>query len=275
MKNKILIAALLFAAITGNAQESAIEFQVQQQNYLLLEGYQPNALIECYRTRGGGKQIDKIKLDPDGTGRKIYETTQGPAFVLNRKTSENISGTNKVIQLEQKEFTVKNISMDIIAREVNLSWEAQIPAGNNIEFKILRKDKEGDFKVIKTFTGSNGTGFNKYYFSETYQSNTSYVLQVMKDGKKLRYTTGPLGNASTAEWVKVYPTLCSDNLFIDLQSISSNPEYTVNDLSGKLILKAALNEQYNKIDMSKLSPGNYLISVTNNNAHMNFKIIKN
>ena len=275
MKKIIPIAVLLLLTYSIKAQENAILFQIENESILLLEAYQPAGIIECYSTIGGGKQINKIKLNEEGKGWQIFDASHTPAFILNRKSPENINGNNRVVHLAEKEFITKNITFDIIAQHVSLSWDALIPAGNHIEFQISKKEPGEDYKIMKIISGNNDEGFNHYHFSESYAPNTTYIMQIIKDGNKLRYATGPLAHAAASEWVRVYPTVCNENMFIDMLSMSNKPEYIVTDMSGKQIMKASLNDLYNKIDVSRLSPGIYLVSITNGHEQKNFKITKN
>lgn len=68
------------------------------------------------------------------------------------------------------------------------------------------------------------------------------------------------------EWVsessiRIYPTLVSNQLYVDLPDELLKSSYEIHDNSGKLMLKGKLNEKHNEISFSGLNSGVYVIAV--------------
>lgn len=70
---------------------------------------------------------------------------------------------------------------------------------------------------------------------------------------------------------KIYPNPTSDFIFVELQSKTKIQQAEIYDFSGKLVLKAKVND--NKLDLRNLPVGNYILRFENNDLKP-IKIIK-
>jgi hypothetical protein len=276
MKKITIIAALLISLIAhaAQAQENLGLFQVENTDYLKLENYTPGITLECYSKPSGGKHMEKILINAIGEGLIKFDTAHSPAFVLNRKCPSNVLGNNRVQTLDAKEFVAKNISLTVVAHEVQINWDAQITLGNVIDFKIIKSDMLCNSTVVKVFNGSTGIDFNKYIFSEAYNPSFTYKLQIVKDGSKLRYAVN-LEGKSADEQIKVYPTNCNDKLFVDFDNEGSSYDYAITDMKGNKVQKGKFIERYNVVDIHNLVPDNYIIFIEKTDGKYTVKFTKN
>ncbi|MBK8144251.1 MAG: T9SS type A sorting domain-containing protein [Bacteroidetes bacterium] len=276
MKKSIIIIAVLLSCISTKivAQENVVFFQVEKENYLQFENFVPNTLFECYSTVSGGKLMRNILINSAGEALHKFDFEHTPSFVLNRKSPVNTMGTNRVQQLDYKEFVAKNISMKVIGQQVQINWEAQVASGNIIEFQVVKEYKDGITKIAKTYGGHIGSDFSKYDFSEPHNQNVSYRLQIMKEGKKLRYSTSKLMPSLPPNNIKVYPTICSDKLFVDFEILNIACDYTLTDIMGKFVQKGQFFDKSNTLDIHNLASGNYIIIMGYGKERYSVKIAK-
>ena len=76
--------------------------------------------------------------------------------------------------------------------------------------------------------------------------------------------------------IRVYPNPVSENLAIDLNSITGTTTITIYDSTGKLQLKEKLSQNKNSLNLSRLANGLYLVrlSFSDYKPQKAFKIIK-
>jgi uncharacterized delta-60 repeat protein len=148
---------------------------------------------------------------------------------------------------------------------------------------LLDKVTDTDFAIARyNSDGSTDSSFNSvgriltdFGFSDDYCS----MLLLQSDGKIVaagyqvatiavaRYTNEILsGLASTNiidKSIVVYPNPAKDFISISLTDIeqSINADYTITDLSGRVIMKGKLTEKNTRIDVNGLLPGMYLLQV--------------
>jgi hypothetical protein len=273
MKNTFIIACIcLLSSTTLVAQENVVLFQVDNNNYVQLEKYKPFTKLEYYSTSQGGKHLGKIKTDQHGFVKEQFDVDNTPAFVLNRQTNENIEGTNKVYFLDHKEFVAKDINFDVIAGTTNISWKAQINEDNNISFQLFKNDQNGNSTLIKTIQGIKNNEFNTYEYTEPYKENASYSIHIVKDNSILRYASSKLNEYNDYQ-INVYPTICNDQLYIDLPELNEeNPcFYEVKTLSGQTVMKGIFKSLHNSLNILQLNTGNYILIL---NQNINTKVVK-
>lgn len=160
---------------------------------------------------------------------------------------------------------------------------------------LLDKVTDTDFAIARyNSDGSTDSSFNSvgriltdFGFSDDYCS----MLLLQSDGKIVaagyqvstiavaRYTNEILsGLASTNiidKSIVVYPNPAKEFISISLTDIeqSINADYTITDLSGRVIMKGKLTETNTRIDVNGLLPGMYLLQVQGQ-LHEVVKIIK-
>lgn len=81
------------------------------------------------------------------------------------------------------------------------------------------------------------------------------------DSVEITVNTIGIQESSVSTPVRVYPTIVSEQLFIDLPDELLKSSYEVHNNSGKLILEGKLYEKHNEISFSGLNSGIYVISI--------------
>ena len=274
MKKIIITLTLAYMATSAAAQKSVAFFQIENENHILIEQAVPNTNYECYTTTQGGKRIDNIKISTQGNALYTADIEHTPAFIIDRKTLSNTNGTDQVVLLNKKEFVAKEIETSVLANQLYISWNACVYDGNNISFQILKQEQNGAMKIVKTIDAQVSNTFSHYTFSEPYNSTTHYTLQILKDKTKLRYTTAKIGAPSSTNQVSVYPTICHEQLYVEVENMNALCSYALYDMTGKMIMKGEFNNIYNVLNLQSLANGNYILNLFQNLQKQSFKITK-
>ncbi len=83
-----------------------------------------------------------------------------------------------------------------------------------------------------------------------------------------------MDNPSLLDEVKIYPNPTSNYLFIELPTVN-NDLYSIYDINGRLLLKGDLASENNRIDISKLNSGVYILKVSTLRGEVLKRILKN
>ncbi|ASK30111.1 hypothetical protein CEY12_08280 [Chryseobacterium sp. T16E-39] len=70
--------------------------------------------------------------------------------------------------------------------------------------------------------------------------------------------------------ISIYPNPATD--FINIKNLKGNNNYKIFDISGRIVLQNLLHEE--KIDVSSLTKGNYILVITTKDKSQSFKFIK-
>lgn len=175
----------------------------------------------------------------------------------------NVSVEYSINGAEQVPFQLNNIDADNYAGDLELP--VQVYANDEIEYRIIAVDNSarGNKRVLPA------QGF--------------YTVTVEGDGSDKGanvYTSSE--DVFAEKTIRMYPNPCVNNLFIDCNAIdnASSVEISITDLYGKSVYRQTQYDvQYNskvKVDLSSISSGIYLASVTDSNSNtITQKIIKN
>jgi hypothetical protein len=74
------------------------------------------------------------------------------------------------------------------------------------------------------------------------------------------------------DWGVVYSNPIQNNLRLE---VNTNVNYSIFDLSGRLVNNGNLNGGVSNINTANLSSGTYVVQLTNNKEVVTFKVIKN
>jgi hypothetical protein len=138
---------------------------------------------------------------------------------------------------------------------------------------LLSNDNDcdgGTLSITSTTTPLHGTNTNTAT-SVTYTPNNNFVGNDVFNYNISDGSTGlatafvvvkVLDNVGIEDYtnssIQVYPNPATNNIMID--GIGANTNYTINDLSGKIILKGTTNNHAN-IDITALSNGTYVLNI--------------
>lgn len=169
-----------------------------------------------------------------------------------------------------------NFSHSIGNNEVVLNWSTNAEV-NNKEFRILRSADGKNFTPLTTINGlGNSATLQGYTYTDKNPIlGTSYykLAQVDNDNiVKLERVIVVNYGVDGAE-VRIYPNPVSEILSIQNTSIKYK-QAILYDLSGKILGRYNLNSDVTSINVSKLSKGMYMLSLTGDSNSAVKKIMK-
>jgi len=130
-------------------------------------------------------------------------------------------------------------------------------------------------------SGGNATGTGG---SMSYSvGQVDYITQTGTGGKATQglqqpyeiYTVGIEENSITIQ-ANVYPNQTSNGVKLNIESDFDNLQYSLVDVSGKLVAQKNITDKQTIISMADLANGNYILNVYSNTTKVkSFTIIKN
>lgn len=157
-----------------------------------------------------------------------------------------------------------------------------------ITFELLDTDKTGILAYLwkqtpfteTPMTNVSGKIFTQTITGQTLGSTINYAVKFAYAGglsvtKYYSYVVGDactLGTQESGEkFVKIYPNPVKDVLNIEF--LENNTIVVLTDITGRILLEKMVNSK-DKIDVSKLNSGIYILTIKNNNIRKTFKLIK-
>ncbi len=117
--------------------------------------------------------------------------------------------------------------------------------------QIFVADTTGDYAVIVSYNGC---------------TDTSATVHIFRD------ETG-MENLDVNNYVAIYPNPVTEMLNVKQNGNFIRNTYEIHDLLGRKIMSGQLNSENVQIDVSKLSPGIYILEI-NNDMKLNYKFLK-
>ncbi|MEX1001335.1 MAG: T9SS type A sorting domain-containing protein [Crocinitomicaceae bacterium] len=116
----------------------------------------------------------------------------------------------------------------------------------------------------------NSTGGGNFFIAKVDKDNTLLNFQVITD---LQYEDLTLSaeNFNSSESLNIYPTIVENNL--NIEGFNNKGQLQIVDMNGGL--QASFNSIPNKIDLSKLHAGMYILIITTESNTYTTKLIKN
>jgi hypothetical protein len=280
MKNKFWLSLpFLFQAASSMAQLQEVAFyQVEQQNYVVCSQFQANTSLEFYSTPQGGKRLAKTQANANGELANSFSLSATPAFVINRKTATITSGDNKVYHLTNKEFIATDIEIGHENGISLLQWKAQINDGHDIDFQIYKRIQQGPLQLVETIKGITSTAKLDYSFSEPYTGVESYEIHIVKNGQQIRYIKStPQANlrvGNVQEYLRAYPTLCNNELNIEIPRSQLPATLRLLDMQGRCVQQLKTFESTQTMNVGQCAKGNYILSIETAATKAQIKITK-
>ena len=126
---------------------------------------------------------------------------------------------------------------------------------------------------IFSYRGYIGPGY-----SNTESWNSSLTInnyQISPTITNSCYNTVSTTELDIKQNISVFPNPTTSFLNINsFQFNQQNSDYSVSDLTGRIITKGVLNKNINEIDLSTITEGIYIAKVNINNVVVNYKIVK-
>jgi hypothetical protein len=189
-------------------------------------------------------------------------------FLLNQR--------QQLFPVELKGFMAKRVGESAL-----LEWTTATES-NSSYFTIERSTNGVNFNELGRVNAAGfSTSEKKYTYTDANLPSGPYVYyrltQTDKDGKKQVFGIRKLYIGSNGFEVKLYPTITTGSLIVEVQGVSSDPLILkIVDLSGKLLRQQVVAPRQNRInlDVSGLAKGMYIIHTSNNVYQHTTKFVK-
>jgi hypothetical protein len=80
----------------------------------------------------------------------------------------------------------------------------------------------------------------------------------------VRHTPAAVTGYAQQRW-RAFPNPASDVIYIDMPAGAGN-KYVIADITGRQLLSGIIDQGVNPVHIDELSPGTYIIRITNNNT---------
>jgi len=125
-----------------------------------------------------------------------------------------------------------------------------------------------NFKTINSLNGSS----TNFIYAPFQQTDLYYRIKVTSTQNQIVYSnTILLKGAGNSEKMFAVSTFIQTAITVNA---SANFQYLVSDISGNMISRGTGQAGFNKVDMSRMPAGMYVLQLLNNNQKQTERIIK-
>ena len=150
------------------------------------------------------------------------------------------------------------------------------------DYLILKANADGEIMWETHYNGSQYQNDVVYDIMLDNEDNVIVTGSSAEQGTQhcttIKYSN-PLGiqedDISGIKTLQVYPNPANAMLYIDYLPDNKDAEYTISDISGRILSTGILNNSNQGIDIAKYSNGIYLISIKDGSKNFNVKFVKN
>lgn len=272
----IIFTALCFCgnADAGNNPVKLVWYEVDGARTYMVSGCVPGSQIAYYSEATGGDVLKTATVDAQGHSISVANGDFAPAFVLDENSSgdNGVAGNRMVSFVGEKEFALRNTEIHAQGNSISLNWNAAVPHPDAYHFEILKSTNGADFSVIGTENAASASEWLYSFTDQTGSSDTRYELRIT-NGNGITFTSQPLATAGSGV-VTVFPTVAGNVINVRLNGNIKNSEYGIINSKGQIVRSGTLNQMQTSLSIDNLSPGNYIIQVTNNGKIANVKFVK-
>lgn len=237
-------------------------FQVEKTCFVDLEHARPNSKVNFYSHLNGGKFIKGHIVDENGALNTQFEASEMPSFVLNEPRTKHEK--NRVQYFDEKEFVVKDITLKKEQNGLQLIFDAIADSKQSVSYTVSAVDPSGVENVLHEVYPFESWEHHSFHFD--FLPKMNYKLSFYNQGE-LRYTQS-LYLSDLSEAYIVYPTLVNDYVNIDFLAEFKQGLYHIVNVNGQLIAQGELKSQFNRIELSNLDKGVFLVYVQLNGEEL-------
>ena len=279
MKNTILTIVILSFLTNGSQAQNntvsnitkkqfskfeVVNFQIEDEVFVLSNGLKPNTVIEYYSKPEGGKVVGAEASTAQGTFLKSFSINETVGLVLNNA---------RVSYLLDKEFIVKNIKVVKEENSILFSFYA-LANEENIELNILKSQNGKDFKTIKTIQLLVGQNEESINFTDEYSPVAIYKIEITKNKTIQRYLSKTYHFNHVSENFKLFPSISKDIVHVNFEKMNKEVSYQIINTQGQMQQKGLFTSNFNTIDIHNLASGIYYVVLNINQQLFSTKIIK-
>ena len=178
------------------------------------------------------------------------------------------SKLNSILPLKLISFTGRLIN----GNEAILNWQSSGGLDGS-RFEIAWSNDKRYWQTVGTIASTSNDSISSYSWKYSQPSLINFYRLKMIDIDG-RFTYSPLIQVNGSEKaVVIYPNPAKNNVIIS--SFSDKPATVVFlNSSGKIMLRKTINEPVSSIDISDLTPGNYIIRIIRDNKTSIYQLVK-
>ena len=149
----------------------------------------------------------------------------------------------------------------------DLNWNIQ--ADEPVKSVVVESSTDGiNFKTVNTLNGAS----TNFIYAPFQQTDLYYRIKAISTQNQLVYSnTILLKGAGNSEKTFAVSTFIQSAITVNA---SANFQYLVSDISGNMISRGTGQAGFNKVDMSRMPTGMYVLQLLNNNQKQTERIIK-
>lgn len=161
------------------------------------------------------------------------------------------------------------------ARDVLLQWQTENEQ-NTERFEIERSHDGNSFSRIGSLPskGNGNTGRNHYSFADSKPSpqHSFYRLKMTDLDGKYKYSEIVKVAIGEVKVARIFPNPAKS--FVDLIDVTRYNKAIVSDMNGRIVLSSAIAGNEQRLDISKLNAGLYVIHLTGDGSDVKLKLVK-
>jgi Secretion system C-terminal sorting domain len=190
-----------------------------------------------------------------------------PGTLAGNNTADD-NGTSSITVVNPVPVTLTNFNAVLVNCEPLLKWTTETEI-NSDRFEIERSNAgRNDWTKIGTVPAQgNSTRKTEYSLADKIPAAAEKVLyrlkMIDKDGKFTYSDVLPVSTSCNKQNANVFPNPVQDGrLYVSLTGAKGQTEAVLMNLSGQVIAKKIVNNGTNKIDVSGIANGVYILNVT-------------
>ncbi len=167
-------------------------------------------------------------------------------------------------------FTVKKINAKAI-----LNWQT-VQEFTNSHFEIERSSDGINFNKFSTLSSAlNNNSVKNYYYADSIRGEGVLFYRIKMVGENNIHTYSSIQNIrfENKNYVSIYPN--PSNGFLQVKNSAPIKKWKIINLTGQTILQNSSNSFSQKIDVSSVSSGTYILEITDNYKKAGYKVIIN
>ncbi|MDQ8004394.1 MAG: DUF5018 domain-containing protein [Pedobacter sp.] len=232
----------------------------------------------------GGRSVkfDELNAENVFNPSTYYSYTALPASVV-RVLVPIYAGADKI------DWFPEALPLDLLAFDAKKSGTATNPTVavtwkttnevNTGKFEVLRRTDNTVFEVVNTQLSKNTAGVHDYSFVDQSPVAGKSYYQLKQYDKDGQYTTSDVKIVTIAELAasfEAYPNPTDGLVTVKHAVLAADAEISVSDVQGKrqLLVKAKKGESSTKVNLSSLSTGMYIVTLTSEGKKQTLKVIK-